>query len=1203
MQIADSAAQAAEVIHVFEKTGFSLQAKLFTTPASLDGALNGQPNQLVIVHISNSSKDVPATLEALQRHAHKVPCIIVSDTIDQFAIDCMKAGARDCIVRGDTVRLQEAARNIFQPVDNHGETLQALRESEEKFSRVFHISPDPITITRLADGVYLDVNAGFTQILGYAREEVVGKRSAAGKQGIWVNLADRDRLIEGLKSKGEVVGLEAPFRTKNGSVVVDLLSARVVKLGGVDCILAFTRDITERRRADRAIKESEARYRGLFDHMVEGFAYCRMIYDDGITDFVYLAVNPAFSELTGLRDVIGKRVSEVIPGIQQRDPGLFEIYGRVARTGSHEKFEIYVEALGDWYAVSVYGTGNSCFVAMFSVITDRKRAEQQRDATIRLLRLCNRAPDLKGLSREITLFFKQLANCEAVGLRLRDGPDFPYFETHGFSNEFVQAEKFLCTYQCGGEPACDDAGNPLLACMCGNVLQGRIDPTKPFFTQYGSFWTNSTTELIATTTEKERQTKARGRCTGEGYESIALVPLRSGRGTLGLLQLNDRQKGRFNPDLIKLIESLAGYLTVALEKLQSDQALRSSEEHLRQVLATAEAGYCFIDNEGIYRRVNEAFVRMHGYSHADELLGQHFSVTQVESEKPAAEQFARKLLAGGTIAGAEFSRRQKDGSTAFHSFSAHAVREHNRVVGLEAFLIDTTRLHTVNQQYQMLFEQMLDGFVLHEMIYDPEGEPVDYRFLAMNPAFEQMTGMKASLCKGHTAREVLPGLESKWLKTYHDVVKTGEARRFEDFSRELNKHFEIVAFSPAHDQFACLVRDISNRKQLELQLVHSQKMEAVGQLAGGVAHDFNNFLAAIMMHLSLLQRTPGTGGEVRESLKELEAEARRAAGLTRQLLMFSRRQVMQLNPTDLNDLLTHLLKMLRRLIGEHIRLIFSSEAAPLWAEADPGMIEQVIMNLCVNARDAMPRGGDLRIEAASLHLGATEHLGDTENRAGNFICLTVADNGVGMSQDTLARIFEPFFTTKEPGKGTGLGLATVYSIVKQHKGWINVSSVLGQGSAFRIFLPAIAAPSAHSHSATQSPIQGGSEGILVVEDDAGFRNLVGMSLKVLGYRVFEAVNAREARAIWEAHQADIGLLFADVVLPGGMNGLELGQQLRTAKPTLRMIVTTGYLGDSIKPEQLEAESIVFLPKPFTAEALANAVRECLDHPPIAPDAS
>ncbi|MBK9992104.1 MAG: PAS domain S-box protein [Verrucomicrobia bacterium] len=898
MQITDSATDAALVAHALSAAGYDVKAQIVPNAEQLRAALDEKAWQLVIAHNQPEPLSPDKVLALLHLAAPDLPCIVVSNQLGLEAVELLKMGACDFVLHNDPAKLIAAVASALHVPEQRAAQRRAeaaLRESEKKFSRAFHISPDSININRLEDGVYIDINEGFSKILGYTREEVLGRSSLPGGLGIWVNKSDRERMVAGLKTAGEVVGLEAPFRAKDGRTFIGLLSAKVLNINGEECALSFTRDIT-----------------------------------------------------------------------------------------------------------------------------GRKQAEDGRLATIRLLRICNQAAELKDLAQELTRFLKELSDCEAVGIRLRDGPDYPYYETSGLSNDFVKAENHLCCFRPDGEPICDPTGKPVLACMCGTVLQGRTEPNQSFFTQRGSFWTNSTTALLAGTAITDPPKGTRNRCHSEGYESVALIPLRSRHGTVGLLQLNDRQKNRFSAEKIEQFEALADYVTVAVEKLLSEQALRSSEEHLREVLETTEAGYFFIDPAGRFQKVNSAWLQLHGYDRADEVIGKHFSLTQTETDLKGAMEIVETILGGAHVATAEFSRKRKDGSIGYHTFSTHLVKEGPKVVGIEGFLIDTTVLRTSREQYSMLFEQMLDGFALHEIIFDPMGNPVDYRFIAVNPAYEQMTGLKAKNLIGHTVREVLPTIEERWIKTFGDVERTGQPKRFDDYTHELDKHFDVLAFRPQAGQFACVVRDITTRKQLELQLLHSQKMDAIGQLAGGVAHDFNNILAAIMMHLNLLQCTPGLGADIKDSLKELEDEAKRAASLTRQLLVFSRRQVMQIATTDLNDLLTNLLKMLRRLIGEHIKLVFTSEALPLWIDADAGMIDQVVMNLCVNARDAMPQGGRLTIETSLMTLSATETLGDVENRSGTFVCLSVNDTGSGMDEATLKRIFEPFFTTKEPGKGTGL---------------------------------------------------------------------------------------------------------------------------------------------------------------------------------------
>jgi PAS domain S-box-containing protein len=389
--------------------------------------------------------------------------------------------------------------------------------------------------------------------------------------------------------------------------------------------------------------------------------------------------------------------------------------------------------------------------------------------------------------------------------------------------------------------------------------------------------------------------------------------------------------------------------------------------------------------------------------------------------------------------------------------------------------------------------------------------------------------------------------------------------------------------------------DVTENKRLEDQLRQAQKMEAVGQLAGGVAHDYNNILTATLMHIELMLHDPGLTPQLRSSLQELDVETQRAVGLTRQLLMFSRRQIIQVKPVDLNDIVCDLLKMLRRLLGEHISLEFRNDARRLRIEADPGMIEQVVINLCVNSRDAMlPNGGPLTIETRMVELGADAAGANPDARPGRFVCLSVADAGCGMNAEVMKRIFEPFFTTKEAGKGTGLGLATVYAIAKQHSGWVEVSSRVGQGTTFRVYFPELAG-TAPVRTETIDPQQfRGTETVLVVEDEAAVRRMAVMSLRWFGYHVLEAASGPEALAVWKEHHAEIDLLFTDMVMPEGMTGLDLAGRLREAKGDLKVIVSSGYSVDLANSGIPAGSGIAFLSKPYEVKGLVSMVRKCLD---------
>jgi PAS domain S-box-containing protein len=421
-----------------------------------------------------------------------------------------------------------------------------------------------------------------------------------------------------------------------------------------------------------------------------------------------------------------------------------------------------------------------------------------------------------------------------------------------------------------------------------------------------------------------------------------------------------------------------------------------------------------------------------------------------------------------------------------------------------------------------------------------------------------------------------------------------------------------TAYTQEDIQFVSLLADLAweiverkraeeLRAQIETQLRQVQKMEAVGHLAGGIAHDFNNILAALMINLDLSRQTTGLPPETEDSLAAMAPLIQRAATLTRQLLLFARRSVMQQRVIDLNALLGDLLNMLRRLIREDIRLAFQGAREALWIHADPGMIEQVVTNLVVNARDALPAGGRIDIRAHQLDIDAAHVEAHPETRPGTFACLSVADTGTGMQPTTLQRIFEPFFTTKDVGKGTGLGLPTVQGIVQQHQGWIEVESAPDKGSTFRIYLPTVQPPHPEPQpSPSAPPAPGGTRTLLVVEDEVLVRDAIVRTLQHQGYRVLAAAHGQEALHHWETNSETIDLLITDVVMPEGLGGFELAEQLRRTRPGLRIVFMSGYNPELMSRGFAASAGTRFLQKPFSPRTLLVEVHRLLREPEPTP---
>jgi two-component system cell cycle sensor histidine kinase/response regulator CckA len=503
-------------------------------------------------------------------------------------------------------------------------------------------------------------------------------------------------------------------------------------------------------------------------------------------------------------------------------------------------------------------------------------------------------------------------------------------------------------------------------------------------------------------------------------------------------------------------------------------------------------------------------------------------------------------------------------------------------------------LHESEERFRQLAENMNQVFWMTDL---SKGQ-----MLYISPAYEKVWGRSL---------ESLRAAPFTWLEAIHveDRERVRQAALTQQALGRYDETFRVVrpdgsvrwvrdrAF-PVRSADGVVVRivgtveDITERLLLEEQLRQSQKMEGIGQLAGGVAHDFNNILAAMMMHTELAEMMAGLPEAAYEKLRQLRGFAERAANLTRQLLLFSRRQVMQPRDLDLNDALMVTGRMLQRLIGEDVQLRLNLYPRALLTHADPGMLDQVLMNLVLNARDAMPGGGTLLVETAEKTVAAADAGRNQDVAPGRYVCLRVSDTGSGIAPEHLLRIFEPFFTTKEPGKGTGLGLATVFGIVRQHGGSIAVQSTLGRGTTFEILLPAVA-HAAPEQAAAPSTAPRGTETVLLVEDEPIVREAITTTLERAGYRVLHAANGPQALKLWEQHRDAIRLLLTDIVMPQGMSGRELAARLRTSDQALRVVFMSGY-----SPEMAGRQAGQdFIQKPYSSQQLLETVRQALDRYP------
>ncbi len=582
--------------------------------------------------------------------------------------------------------------------------------------------------------------------------------------------------------------------------------------------------------------------------------------------------------------------------------------------------------------------------------------------------------------------------------------------------------------------------------------------------------------------------------------------------------------------------------------------------------------------------VNPAFTEFSGYA-AEEVLGREVKQLDLLVDRQQGVEVLARLRSTNSLRYVEVSFKTKAGaprlSTGF--FERIEIDEVDYLLGM---VVDISERDRAANEIRKLaaFPELNPNPVLE---FDDQGRLTYFNRAAVSLA--KSIGVES-------VEQMLPNDEQAIVR---ECLTTQKPRlRHETKHRQRTLSWSFYPIVP-HRIVHCYVGDITERLQLEEQIRQSQKMEAVGQLAGGVAHDFNNLLTIIQMQISMLKMRGAMTQEVAAGVEEIAHAAERATNLTRQLLTFSRRNVKAAKNLDPGDLVGGMTKLLRRVLGEDIVLEsrFAPEVPAIFA--DPGMIEQVLMNLAVNARDAMPRGGRLLIELDGARLDERQARDHSRGRAGEFVCLSVSDTGVGIAPENLAHIFEPFFTTKEVGKGTGLGLAIVYAVVQQHEGWIEVGSEVGVGTRFRVYLPAVVRPKPAAENTAEGGgelLPGGCETILVVEDEVAVRAVARMALRRLGYTVREADNAPAALRLWTEVGGGVDLLFTDIVMPGGMSGHELAARLQLLKPELKVLFCSGYTREAEQFEIGEGRAPNFLPKPYKAGDLALAVRRVLDEP-------
>ena len=1020
----------------------------------------------------------------------------------------------------------------FRDVTAQHKAEKRLAASEESYRNFFNTISDSIYVLDEA-GKFLAVNDGAVKMYGHAKEDFIGQTpaflSAPGLNDISVAVAAIQKA-----AAGEPQELAWWGRRKNGEIFPKEVRLQSGSYFGQKVVFANGRDITQRRQTEAALEHERRLLRTMVD-LAPDFIFVKD------TASRYLVVNDALASCY-------RRKSAEMLGHTDAD---FVSAEMATRFRQSEQEVITTGTLRSYEDTIAFPDGQTRTVVTNMV------AFRDNHGNI---------SGLVGIGRDITVQKET-----EKSMRLQSA------SLHAAANAILITDRHGCI----------EWANPAFSQSSGYLLEECIGKNPRELVRSGKhgreFYQNMWDTVLAGNVWRGEITNRR-KDSSFYLEEMTITPLQ---------------------DAEKKITHFIAIKQDITRRRQMEEELRRAAERTQFYMNRMPLAFIAWDRNFRVAEWNAAAERIFGWP-ASEAIGRHaFELIVPASMQPQISKVWEEIIQTGNLMSHSINENlTRDRRTIICDWRNTPWRDGNgQIYGCLSLVGDITEQKQAEEKFareqtrfKLIFDSMPIGIAFHTI--HPDGSFTR----TINDAHLQICGLTR---EQHSRQDIYERLthpdDLAIQQQFNEQVNAGRINQFTMEKRYVrtdgktvwvNFSYQREIYPDGTREELTTIVDITERKRLEEQLRQSQKMEAIGQLSGGIAHDFNNILTVIQGNAALLQGLDLQPTEIRDCSNQIARAGERAAGLTRQLLMFARRQQMQPVNLDLNETALHMTKMLQRILGEDIVLRAEySPALPL-IQADVGMMEQIILNLAVNARDAMPEGGTLTIQTKVAPLPASENHPQADSQC---VCLAITDTGTGIPPEILPRIFEPFFTTKEVGKGTGLGLATVYGIIQQHHGEITVHSEPGKGTSFKVYFPIATTPSSSTTEITRrQPLAAGNEIILLVEDELPLRSFVSELLQRCGYSVLEAGSGPAAWEIWKQDKDKIQLLLTDVIMPENINGIELGRRLLAEKPSLKVIHMSGYTGNLEGRQSQLVEGVNFIRKPFKPEAITEIIRKQLD---------